>query len=67
MLTYTEGKRIDRIQALKGSQRAQAFYAELVSAAEALLALAKGFRGRSNKDIGKFTAQIRSLIEKWRD
>ena len=67
MLTYTEGKRIDRVQALKGSRRAQAFYEELVAAAASLLELAKGFRGRSNKDIGKFTAQIRSLIEKWRD
>ena len=67
MLTYTEGKRIDRVQALKGSRRAQAFYDELVAAATALLELAKSFRGRSNKDIGKFTSQIRSLIEKWRD
>ena len=31
-----------------------------------LLKLVQGFRGRSNKDNAKLTAQIRSLIEKWK-
>ena len=39
---------------------------ELLAAAEGLLALAKKSKGRTNKDLAKFTAQIRNLIEKWK-
>lgn len=64
---YTDGKRIDRAEAFRGSQRARQVYAELVSAAEELLALVKSRRGKTNKDNAKLTAQIRSLLAKWKD
>ena len=63
---YTEGVKIDRAAAFKGSQRAKQVYGELLAAAEALLALVKTRKGRTNKDNAKMTAQIRSLIEKWK-
>ena len=66
MTVFADGKKIDRIGAAKGSARARAVHGELVAAAEALLALAKRCAGRSNKDNAKFTAQIRSLVEKWK-
>ena len=66
LLAYTEGVKIDRSAAFKGSQRAKAVFGELLAAAEELLALVKKRRGNSNKDNAKLTAQIRSLIEKWR-
>ena len=66
LLTYTEGVKIDRSAAFKGSQRAKTVYNELVAAAEELLALVKKRRGNTNKDNAKLTSQIRSLIEKWR-
>ena len=66
LTAYTDGVKIDREAAFKGSQRARQVYSELVSAAEDLLALVKTRRGRTNKDNAKLTAQIRSLIEKWR-
>ena len=66
MTAYSEGKRIDRVQAFKGSQRAKAVYDELVAAAEELLRLVKSRRGMTNKDNAKLTGAIRSLIEKWR-
>ena len=66
MTAYSEGKRIDRVQAFKGSQRAKAVYDELVAAAEDLLRLVKARRGMTNKDNAKLTSAIRSLIEKWR-
>ena len=66
MTIYTEGKPIDRVEAFKGGQRAKQVYEELLAAAEELLRLVKSRRGMSNKDNSKLTAQIRSLIEKWR-
>ena len=66
LLTYTEGKPIDRAGAFQGSRRANAVYNELVAAAEELLALAKKRRGNTNKDNAKLTSQIRSLIQKWK-
>ena len=66
LLTYTEGKKIDRRAAYKSTQRANAVFNELVAAAEELLALVRKRRGNTNKDNAKLTAQIRSLIEKWR-
>ena len=66
LTAYTEGVRIDRAAAYKGSQRARQIYGELLAAAEDLLALAQKCRGRANKENAKFTAQIRSLIEKWK-
>ena len=66
LTAYTEGIKIDRAAAFKGSQRARQVYGELLAAAEELLALVKTRRGRTNKDNAKLTAQIRALIEKWR-
>ena len=66
MTVYTEGVKIDRGTSFKGSQRAKQVYGELLAAAEALLALVRTCKGRTNKDNAKFTAQIRSLIEKWK-
>jgi metallo-beta-lactamase family protein len=66
LTVYTEGVKIDRAAAFKGSQRARQVYSELLAAAEDLLALVKTRNGRTNKDNARLTAQIRSLIEKWR-
>ena len=66
MTVYTDGKRIDREQVLRGTARAQAVYEDLLAAAEGLLALVRKSRGRTNKDLAKLTAQIRNLIEKWK-
>ncbi|MDD5863424.1 MAG: MBL fold metallo-hydrolase [Firmicutes bacterium] len=67
LTAYTEGVKIDRAAAFRGSLRARQVYEDLVAAAEALLALVKTRRGRTNKDNAKLTAQIRSLIDKWKD
>ena len=66
MTVYTDSRPVSRTQALKGTARANAVYAELLSAAESLLALVKKRRGCPNKDNAKLTAQIRNLIEKWK-
>ena len=66
MTVYTDGKRISKEQQVQKSNRASSVYADLVAAAEALLALAKACKGRTNKEISRFTAQIRSLIEKFK-
>ena len=49
------------------SFRAKQVYTELVSAAEELLVLVKTRMGKTNKENAKLTAQIRSLIEKWKE
>lgn len=64
---YTEGVKIDREAAFKGSQRARQVYRELLAAAEELLALVKQRRSCTNKDNAKLTAQIRNLVNKWKD
>ena len=66
LTAYTEGVKIDRAAVFKGSQRAKQVYGELLAAAEDLLALVRSRKGRTNKDNAKLTAQIRSLIEKWK-
>lgn len=66
LTAYTEGVKIDRAASFRGSQRARQVYGELLAAAEALLALVKTRKGCPNKDNAKLTAQIRSLIEKWK-
>ena len=65
MTVFTDGIRIKK--APKMDSRAKQVYDELVAAAEVLLALVKGRKGRTNKENAKLTSQIRSLIEKWRD
>ena len=51
----------------KTTARTNQIYNDLVAAAEALLTLVKGRKGRTNKDNAKLTSQIRSLIAKWKD
>ena len=63
---YTEGVKIDRQAAFKGSSRARQIYGDLLAAAEELLALVRSRKGCANKDNAKLAAQIRSLIEKWK-
>ena len=65
MTVYTEGVRIRKQP--KQDSRAKQIYDELLAAAEALLALVKTRRGKTNKDNAKLTSQIHSLINKWKD
>ena len=65
MTAYTEKRRISAADAAKSRERKASVHAELVTAAEALLALAKRAKGWSNKDNAKLTAQIRALTDKW--
>ena len=51
----------------KGTLKARNTYNALVNAAQALLDLAKSFKGRTNKEIEQFTAHIKALTEKWKD
>ena len=67
MTAYTEGKKIDRAQAFKGSTRADGIYNELLAEAKKLLALVKARKGKTNKDNAKLTSQLRELISKWKD
>ncbi len=67
LTVYTDGKPVDRVQEYKSGRRANVVYQEMVAEAERLLTLAKGRRGRTNKDNAKLTSQIRSLIDKWLD
>ena len=67
MTVYTEGRKIDRAAAFRGTQRAKAVYDELVAAAEELLRLVKARRGMTNKENAKLTDQIRNLINKWKN
>ncbi len=64
MTIFTDAKAIERI--LSGGKRARAIHSELYAAAEELLRLAEKRRGSPNKDNAKLTAQIRSLIAKWK-
>ncbi len=67
MTIYTEGKAIDRSQYFKINTRAASIYQDMVAQAEKLLRLVKNRQGRANKDNARLTAQIKSLIEKWKD
>ena len=66
MTIYTDGKRIAKELQLQKSSRANSIYLDLVAAAESLLSIAKACKGRTNKELSRFTAQIRSLIEKFK-
>ncbi len=65
MTVYTDGKPLDTVKEYKTGARANAVYKDMVAEAERLLVLAKGRRGRTNKDNAKLTSQIRSIIDKW--
>ena len=62
MTVYTEGRKVE----LKGHARTVKVYETLIQAAQELLAVAKACKGQSNKELAKFTSQIKSLIEKWK-
>ena len=51
----------------KGTLKARNTYNALIAAAQALLELAKSFKGRPNKEISQFTSHIKALTEKWRN
>ncbi len=65
MTAYTERRRLTAADIAKVKSRKSNVYANLVSQAEALLALAKRCESRPNKENAKFAAQIRSMIDKW--
>lgn len=66
MTIFTDSKPVIREQITKSSARARAVYGDLLAAAEALVALVKTCKGRTNKDNAKFASQILNLIEKWK-
>ena len=66
MTIYTDSVPVKKAAPQQDS-RAKQVYNELLAAAEALLKLVKGRKGRTNKDNAKLTSQIRSLIDKWKD
>ena len=65
MTAYTEKKRVKAADVAKARSRKNNIYRDLVSQAEALLALVKRCESRPNKENAKFAAQIRALIDKW--
>lgn len=65
MTAYAEKKRVTSADIAKARSRKNSVHRDLVSQAEALLALAKRCESRTNKDNAKFTAQIRALMDKW--
>ncbi|MBR2907544.1 MAG: MBL fold metallo-hydrolase [Clostridia bacterium] len=65
MTAYTEKKRLSAADAAKNRSRKNRVHSDLVSQAEALLALARRCESRPNKENAKFAAQIRSLLDKW--
>ena len=65
MTAYTEKKRVSATDVAKTRSRKSNIHRDLVSQAEALLALAKRSDGRPNKENAKFAAQIRALLDKW--
>ena len=65
MTAYTEKKRVTAADVAKARSRKNNIYRDLVSQADALLALAKRCESRPNKENAKFAAQIRALMDKW--
>ena len=65
MTAYTEKKRVTAADVAKARSRKNSIHRDLVTQAEALLALAQRCESRPNKDNAKFAAQIRALMEKW--
>ena len=63
MIADPPGRRIEKSTK---SSRSSALYDALVAAAKELLQLAKDSKGRPNKELARWTDQIRSLIQKWR-
>ncbi len=65
MTAYTEKKRVSAKDIAKAKSRKSNIQGDLVSQAEALLALAMRADNRTNKDNAKLASQIRALIDKW--
>ena len=65
MTAYTEKKRVTAADVAKARARKNNIHRDLVTQAEALLALAQRCESRPNKENAKFAAQIRALMEKW--
>ncbi|MBR2339030.1 MAG: MBL fold metallo-hydrolase [Clostridia bacterium] len=54
-----------RIERRGDGSRENAVFAKLLAAGQRLLRVIENCRGRANKDLAKFTAQIVSLCDKW--
>ena len=65
MTAYTDQKRVSSEDVAKSRSRKSNIHRELISQAEALLALAKRCDARPNKENAKFASQIKALIDKW--
>ena len=65
MTAYTEKKRVTAADVAKARSRKNSIHRDLISQAEALLALAKRCESRPNKENARFAAQIRALLDKW--
>jgi hypothetical protein len=65
MTAYTDQKRVSSEDVARARARKSNVHRELVSQAEALLALAKRCDVRPNKENAKFASQIKALIDKW--
>lgn len=67
LLADTQVARGDRkrIARRNGGVRETAVFAKLAAAGARLLRVIEASRGRANKDLSKFTAQILALCEKW--
>ena len=50
----------------EGGKRASAAYSRLLEAARMLQAVVESSRGFANKDLDKFTEQVRNLAEYWK-
>ena len=67
MTVFADGRPINRQQVSRGHARAQSIFRDLISAAEALLALCYTRKGCTNKENAKLTSQILNLIQKWKE
>ena len=54
-----------RITARKGGARENAVFGRLLAMGQRLMRIIEGSRGRANKDLARFTAQLQSLCDKW--
>lgn len=59
----TEGQRIEK----KGRARKNEAFAQLVEAAQRLVAVAMACKEQSNQRLRRFTAEIEMLIDTWKD
>ena len=67
MTVFADARPINRQHVSRGHARSQSIFRELISAAEALLALCYTRKGCTNKENSKLTSQILNLIQKWKE